>query len=415
MHQGVPTQQGVSTRRTTQEEGSWSSRSRRGSSCRSLCPPSGAPLWAWLLLGALLVPGAWSFLNEEQEELLVELHNHYRGQVSPSASAMMPLKWDANLKVIAEGYAAKCIWNHNPDLMETGENLFAGTGPLDIREALEKWFLEHLDHDFQNNSCTEDKLCGHYTQMVWADTHRVGCAFHFCNNMEGLDWERVSYLVCNYYPPGNFEEERPYVEGEWCSRCPENLQKCENNLCVADSEEYEEEEEEEEEDGVDDEDEDDDEDDEDDEDDDDDDEDDEDEGGTVFLSQATSEPFLLPEDELDEEEEEEAAAASPVTSAPDELPDTTSTPSITTTSDWDSEKAQPTPAPGTTPPPGTPSTTPEEEEEEEEEVEQREEKAERDVTQDNYKHRRDMTSGSDSVSSPSLLLAFLIGILTLRL
>ncbi|KAJ4934326.1 hypothetical protein JOQ06_007124, partial [Pogonophryne albipinna] len=228
MHQGVPTQQGVSTRRTTQDEGSWSSRSR--SSCRSLCPPSGAPLWAWLLLGALLVPGAWSFLNEEQEELLVELHNHYRGQVSPSASAMMPLsnwreawrrlpgetcvapttetnihsyiqKWDANLKVIAEGYAAKCIWNHNPDLMETGENLFAGTGPLDIREALEKWFLEHLDHDFQNNSCTEDKLCGHYTQMVWADTHRVGCAFHFCNNMQGLNWERVSYLVCNYYPP----------------------------------------------------------------------------------------------------------------------------------------------------------------------------------------------------------------------
>ncbi|KAK5895219.1 hypothetical protein CesoFtcFv8_011832 [Champsocephalus esox] len=391
MHQGVPIQQGVSTRRTTQEEGSWSSRSRRGSSCRSLCPPSGAPLWAWLLLGALLVPGAWSFLNEEQEELLVELHNHYRGQVSPSASAMMPLKWDANLKVIAEGYAAKCIWNHNPDLMETGENLFAGTGPLDIREALEKWFLEHLDHDFQNNSCTEDKLCGHYTQMVWADTHRVGCAFHFCNNMEGLDWERVSYLVCNYYPPGNFEEERPYVEGEWCSRCPENLQKCENNLCVAVTEEYEEEEEEEEEDGVDD------------------DEDDDDEMKMKMMK--------MKEDEEEEEEEEGAAAASPVTSGPDEQPDTTSTPSITTTSAWYSEKAQPTPAPGTTPPPGTPSTTPEEEEEkkEEEEVEQREEKAERDVTQDNYKHRRDMPSGSDSVSSPSLLLAFLIGILTLRL
>lgn len=46
--------------------------------------------WLWLLLG-LLVPGAWSTLSEEQEELLVELHNHYRGQVSPSASAMLPL------------------------------------------------------------------------------------------------------------------------------------------------------------------------------------------------------------------------------------------------------------------------------------------------------------------------------------
>ena len=30
---------------------------------------------------------------------------------------------------------------------------------------------------------------------------------------------------------GNYENERPYVEGDWCSRCPENLQNCENNLC----------------------------------------------------------------------------------------------------------------------------------------------------------------------------------------
>uniref|UniRef100_A0A3Q3WBC5 SCP domain-containing protein n=1 Tax=Mola mola TaxID=94237 RepID=A0A3Q3WBC5_MOLML len=111
-----------------------------------------------------------------------------------------PQKWDPSLKLVAEGYAAKCIWNHNPDLEDTGENLFVGTGPLDLREVLEKWFLENLAYDFNNNSCPEDKMCGHYTQMVWADTHRVGCAFHLCNSMKGLDWERVSFLVCNYYP-----------------------------------------------------------------------------------------------------------------------------------------------------------------------------------------------------------------------
>uniref|UniRef100_A0A8C9XH46 SCP domain-containing protein n=1 Tax=Sander lucioperca TaxID=283035 RepID=A0A8C9XH46_SANLU len=199
--QGVSMQRGVSPQRRTprDRESLWSSRRRRGSGL-CLCPPSRAPLWAWVLLAALLVPGARSFLSEEQEELLVELHNHYRGQVSPSASAMLPLRWDPSLKLLAEGYAAKCVWNHNPDLEDTGENLYAGTGQLDLREALEKWFLEHLDYDFQNNSCDEDKMCGHYTQMVWADTHRVGCAFHLCNNMEGLDWERVSFLVCNYYP-----------------------------------------------------------------------------------------------------------------------------------------------------------------------------------------------------------------------
>lgn len=243
--QGVTTQRGASTPRTSQDGASWGSRSRSESS-RCRCPPRGAPLWAWLLLGALVVPGAWSYLTEEQEELLVELHNHYRGQVSPSASAMLPLKWDPSLKLLAEGYAAKCIWNHNPELEDTGENLFAGTGPLDLRVAMEKWFLEHLDYDFQNNSCDEDKMCGHYTQMVWAGTHRVGCAFHICNSMEGLDWERISFLVCNYYPAGNYEDERPYVEGDWCSRCPENLQKCENNLCVPETAEEDIEDEEEE-------------------------------------------------------------------------------------------------------------------------------------------------------------------------
>ncbi|XP_007578287.1 peptidase inhibitor 16 [Poecilia formosa] len=148
-------------------------------------------------------------------------------------------KWDPNLKLVAESYAAKCIWNHNPALDDTGENLFVSSGPLDLRDALEKWFLEHLDFDYQNNSCDEDKMCGHYTQMVWADTHRVGCAFHLCNTMEGLDWERVSFLVCNYFPAGNYEDQRPYVEGDWCSSCPENLQECENNLCVPDVEEEE--------------------------------------------------------------------------------------------------------------------------------------------------------------------------------
>ncbi|XP_029291060.1 peptidase inhibitor 16-like [Cottoperca gobio] len=422
--QGVSTQRGVSPRRTTQDRASWSSRLRRGSGRRCLCPPREAPLWAWLLLGALVVPGAWSFLSEEQEELLVELHNHYRGQVSPSASAMLPLRWDPSLKVIAEGYAAKCVWNHNPELEDTGENLFAGTGPLDLREALEKWFLERLDYDFQNNSCDEEKMCGHYTQMVWADTHRVGCAFHVCNNMEGLDWERVSYLVCNYYPAGNYEDERPFVEGEWCSRCPENLQKCENNMCVADTEDEDEDDEEDvveedvveedmvEEDVV-----------------------EEDvveeevvkeevveEEEEVVPPPATTEPSLQPA----EEEEEEEVVPPPATTDPYVLPATTTT-SITTitSSTRDSEDAQPaaTPAPGTHPPEVTPTPgtkkkiegKKEKEEEEEEIIKETADKTEGDVKRNIYENKKVMTAGADSVSSPSLLLACLTGMLTLRL
>ncbi|CAK6977203.1 peptidase inhibitor 16-like [Scomber scombrus] len=391
------TQQEVSTPRTAQDGASVrATSSRRGSGRRCLCPPTAAPLWAWLLLGALLVPGAWSFLSEEQEELLVELHNHYRGQVSPSASAMLPLKWDPSLKVIAEGYAAKCVWNHNPDLEETGENLFAGTGSLDLREALEKWFLERLDYNYQNNSCDEDKMCGHYTQMVWGDTHRVGCAFHLCNNMEGLDWERVSFLVCNYYPAGNYEEERPYVEGDWCSRCPENLQTCENNLCVADDEEDGDKE-----------------------------VDDEDEDMTVIPPLATSDPSLTPEGEGAEEEEGEEEGEGgvpppPPTSTGSFIPPT-STPSTTTTtaSSQDSEDAQ-QPA---TPPPGThhPKLLPTQQGQEEEITDERKEKEremaaerEREVVRKANRNMSAAASGG-SVASSSLLLACLTGMLTVRL
>ncbi|XP_036959315.1 peptidase inhibitor 16-like [Acanthopagrus latus] len=398
--------QGASTRRTTQDRAPRSSKPRRGPGRPRLCPPRGAPLWAWLLLGALVVPGAWSFLSEEQEELLVELHNHYRGQVSPSASAMLPLRWDPSLKVIAEGYAAKCVWNHNPDLEDTGENLYAGTGSLDLREALEKWFLEHLDYDFSNNSCDEDKMCGHYTQMVWADTHRVGCAFHLCNSMEGLGWERVSFLVCNYYPAGNYENERPYVEGDWCSRCPENLQNCENNLCVADTAGEEEDE-------------------------------DEDDGGVAAWTD-------MPYSTLDPGGYEGDVGPLPSTAEPNVPPaattTTTSAPSVTTTSAWHAEDDPPpaTPAPGTQPP-EVPSITlgkeeEEEEDDEEEEVEDMVEKEERkkeeatrrettDTMEDNegrnrggkIRHNNQVMMNAGSVASPSLLLVCLTAILTRRL
>lgn len=69
------------------------------------------------------------------------------------------------LKLVAEGYAAKCIWNHNPDLEDTGENLFAGTGPLDLREALEKWFLGEWDEDTHEK--INENLWTCYFYIIW--------------------------------------------------------------------------------------------------------------------------------------------------------------------------------------------------------------------------------------------------------
>lgn len=76
-------------------------------------------------------------------------------------------QWDTSLKVIAEGYAAKCMWNHNPDLEDTGENLFAGTKALDLRQALEEWFLGesvNTTHVFEGMKPNTEHRCKQTTE-----------------------------------------------------------------------------------------------------------------------------------------------------------------------------------------------------------------------------------------------------------
>lgn len=186
-----------------------------------------AGLWVILSLAA-------GQLTEQEKSTIVDMHNKIRSQVQPPAAFMQKVVWDETLRLVAEAYAAKCIWDHNPELevLEMGENLFVGTGPFNATKAMMNWFGEHVDYDYERKSCPEDKMCGHYTQMVWADSSRIGCAAHVCDTLEGIDYKKATLLVCDYYPPGNFEEQNPYESGESCSKCPENLPVCEDNICV---------------------------------------------------------------------------------------------------------------------------------------------------------------------------------------
>lgn len=43
---------------------------------------------------------------------------------------------------------------------------------------------------------------GHYTAMLWADTHRLGCGFLAFLNPDNVGWY-TKHFVCNYGPAGN--------------------------------------------------------------------------------------------------------------------------------------------------------------------------------------------------------------------
>ncbi|XP_050951971.1 peptidase inhibitor 16 isoform X2 [Labeo rohita] len=183
----------------------------------------------WVILSL-----ATGHLTEQEKSTIVDMHNEVRSKVQPSAAFMQKVVWSEALRVVAEAYAAKCIWDHNPELEELtiGENLFVGTGPFNVTKAMLGWFEEHVDYNYESNNCSEDKMCGHYTQMVWANSFKIGCATHLCDKLEYLDFEKVTLLVCNYFPPGNAEGQKPYESGDPCSKCPDEQPVCDNNMCV---------------------------------------------------------------------------------------------------------------------------------------------------------------------------------------
>ncbi|NWX73106.1 GLIP1 protein, partial [Alca torda] len=165
-------------------------------------------------------------------------HNRFRSKVNPPASNMFRMSWDAALAKTAKAWAKKCKFKHNiylkmprkvhPTFTPVGENIWTGTATIfSVDAALSDWFDEVSSYDFNTNTCTG--MCGHYTQVVWAESYKVGCAVHFCNTVEyfpGLF--RAAHFVCNYGPPGNYPR-KPYKAGRPCSGC--SNEKCIDKLC----------------------------------------------------------------------------------------------------------------------------------------------------------------------------------------
>jgi hypothetical protein len=112
-----------------------------------------------------------------------------------------------------------------------GENIaaWAGTGPLPAERAVALWLrekpvfklLNSLDSyrvgDELPSAVAPDKeqppplIVGHYTQIIWRSTGRLGAAqltFDLVDD-QGTTRHYIA-LICNYDPPGNRLGEKPY-------------------------------------------------------------------------------------------------------------------------------------------------------------------------------------------------------------
>lgn len=199
-------------------------------------------LWAWIILHSgscsVSLPEITdrNFIDE-----CVRHHNTRRSAVQPPASDMLYMTWDEALAITARAWARRCVFEHNiylgdarrmhPTFSSVGENIWTATPPsvYNVTWAMINWVEGERPHyDFTANTCS--RVCGHYTQVVWASSYKVGCAVHLCpNGVRSFSSRAGVVFVCNYATAGNMNSRRPYNDqGESCSGCTGT---CEAKLC----------------------------------------------------------------------------------------------------------------------------------------------------------------------------------------
>jgi hypothetical protein len=175
-------------------------------------------------LGDAEIAGAVSAHNAVRQRVAQAEAVRLRGTVS-----IPDLTWDPNLAVVAQQWAGllinqappkichRCGSNAcNPALIANqcvagqGENLYmvwsTDTPDQSPGAAVKSWADEEKFYNYDQNTCADGEVCGHYTQLVWSNTQRVGCG------RAGRSADGRNYVIwaCNYGPPGNITGQRPY-------------------------------------------------------------------------------------------------------------------------------------------------------------------------------------------------------------
>ncbi|XP_049528389.1 Golgi-associated plant pathogenesis-related protein 1-like [Dermacentor silvarum] len=146
------------------------------------------------------------FTNEMRamQRQIVKRHNHYR-----RLHGVPILRKSEKLNRIAQGWA-----EHLADIDglshlrgDYGENLYFGSsGPtrLNGKSIVDRWYMEICHYDYRNP--IYKPRTGHFTQVVWKATRRIGIGFATSSN--GND-----YVACFYTPganvPGAFSDNVP--------------------------------------------------------------------------------------------------------------------------------------------------------------------------------------------------------------
>lgn len=151
------------------------------------------------IMAILAIMSKISYAQNSPQDYL-NAHNRARSEVGVGR-----ITWDANVAAYAQNYLnqlrGSCQMVHSGG--QYGENLAWSSGDMTATGAVNMWVDEKKNYDYNSNSCFNGE-CLHYTQVVWRNSVRLGCAKVRCSN------GRSTIISCNYDPPGNWIGQRPF-------------------------------------------------------------------------------------------------------------------------------------------------------------------------------------------------------------
>lgn len=163
-------------------------------------------------------------LSKDLISAFVAAHNAARARtdLNPLPSPALPqVTWDPILADAAYNYLSKCVASEDGGLVEhnmsrssdyqalggmdsyVGENIYGTTGTtVAPADAVSAWMSEASSFDYSKPNYA---TAGHYSQIVWRASVRIGCAIVNCPSAHANNT-----VLCDYAPGGNIPGQKPY-------------------------------------------------------------------------------------------------------------------------------------------------------------------------------------------------------------
>jgi pathogenesis-related protein 1 len=152
-----------------------------------------------------------SALSKDEAKALLDFHNEKRREVKVPEVA-----WSKDVAAFAQQWADHVAETgkveHRPGdgefKQKYGENIACGADDFGVKDAAATWYTEKKAYDGGKQSLPDDLAdIGHYTQMVWKSSTRIGAGKAVIKKGDMKGW---TFVVCNYNPPGNVVGKKPY-------------------------------------------------------------------------------------------------------------------------------------------------------------------------------------------------------------